>query len=550
MKRLALALAVMLPVGLLALTLPVFAAEPYDAPTLSLGGSYLTRQGDVTSPYWSPANLTNTRGFFYVGPSLSLLLGNNVVGVIDVMQALTDPPQGKFENSILYLQEIGRYQKIVEEAIKTNTDPDEAPNGASFPLPEEFSLFLRTDMGLLGLNIPYAENNAIGLRSYVRQPGEFFISAPAFFDTLNQVTTIDKEIADQLRDLRNKLLGNAFNLGDLPATADGIKGKLIKGLGPLATEEGMSLTLGINEGLYLTNALSLQLPLPWRLPIDWADLSSSSISIGGTFKVHTGLGALGVNEVLQNSVSKVIGTTDGSPVNIGVPGRIEMINTLSLKKPFEEMLSALESFKSNPASGSADLQSKASGITNAYKAEFVTYTAGPIGFGLDLGASLPLGKSLTLGAMLQNITFWPGTKTKYGGSFGGGEGKNTNTGIVLTPQGAPEAINFTYTEPLGVRFGMGWQGPLGLSASAEVAEALDGPSTRPFSLGSPSFHLGVQESIFNFIYLRAGTQLGGKGSLLGGGAGLNIGIARLDLGVATDYSGGSLGVALSFNVGI
>ncbi|MBU6428320.1 MAG: hypothetical protein KGR26_04880, partial [Cyanobacteria bacterium REEB65] len=128
------------------------------------------------------------------------------------------------------------------------------------------------------------------------------------------------------------------------------------------------------------------------------------------------------------------------------------------------------------------------------------------------------------------------------GSASGSAGIGSFGGFNFAQQGQTSYENYTYSEPTAIRAGGGWDGPLGFSAAAEVSESFDNPSNHLWA-DTPAFNLGVQESLFNVLYLRAGTQIGGLNSLLGGGLGLNLGLARLDLGAATGLDLGEANVA-------
>lgn len=537
--------------------LPATAAEPYDAPTLAMGGTYLVRDNDSLSPYFNPAHLTKGRGWLYVGaplPSLGLMIGNNTLGIADIAGLGSTPPTGYFGEFYTYMQAIQAYQANVTAAIASGGDPGAPPEAKELPLPSggELNGFLRADAGLLGLSVPWGadkklkkleNDHAFAWRSYVRAPGiDLFINAADFVSTANTVLKTDRLIAIDLAELTKSVRDNA-DFSALPAKIASIKQNMADGLGPLAKEEGAKLIIGANEGAYVTNALSYQMPAT-----DFGFLKDialiKTMSLGATVKIHTGLGVIpAAQTALDSGLSGVFKTKDGSKVSATVPGRIEMVNTFKLKGPLDKINAALDQFGADPAGSATALQSAAGDFTKAYSAEFVSHTAAPIGLGLDIGATMPLGLGFTAGAMLQNFpTIWPGSKATYATSLGSGGG------FELTKSG--EAFeNFSYTEPFGVRMGLGWQGPLGLSATAELGEALDGPSTRAF-IGTPSLHLGIQESIFNILYLRAGAQLGGKGSILGAGVGLNIAISRIDIGVAIDPRLRGFNAALSWNVGI
>ncbi len=574
MKR----LATLAAMALLVPQAPAFAAEPYDATTMAAGGTYLTRSVDVNSPYWNPANLANTRGVVYLGGNMGFLLGNNTLGVKDVWDAMqpmpfglpglpvASAPSGQFGEFITYINEIRAYRSGIEKAIKEGLQPAEPPTSVNLPIPDEFNLFMRGDLGIFGLNVAWGGEKAskksffdekeqkevtvetperpnergFAVRSYVRAPGvDFFITAPSLISALDNVNRLDRDMALELIALNKDIQENAMDFSKLKARIETIKSKLDEGLAPLTGAEGNTLTLGANEGAYLTNAFSYQMPLS-DLEFARPLLASRSVMVGATVKLHTGSAAFGMKNPLSSFLNGPFPGVENS-----LPGRLELVNKFNLKGPADQFKTALDQFAENPAGASA-LTDAAGQLLNGVSADFVSHTAGPVGVSLDFGTTVPLGYGFTAGAVLQNApTFWPGKKITYNSA-------GVASGSVAFSKAAEVDENFNFTEPLGLRVGAGWEQTSrlgGVGFSAEVGEVLDGPSTRYF-IGTPSLHLGTYGHLFNIVYGRLGTQIGGKGSLASAGMGLNFGVARLDLSAGTDFTFRSVGFGTSLSVGI
>lgn len=544
---------------------PALAAEPYDASTMASGGTFLTRSVDVNSPYFNPANLHNSRGVLYLGGNVGLLLGNNTLGVMDIWNGIQPTPTGTFGEFITYVNELRAYRSGIEQAIKNGLEPADPPKSVPLPVPDEFNAYLRGDVGIFGFNAAWGGQPAtrkvvfdaeqqkevtvetearpnergFGIRSWARAPGvDFFVNAPTLISAIDNVNKLDRDMALELISLNKEVQEGTMDFSKLKERVGTIKAKLDEGLAPLTGAEGNSLTIGANEGAYLTNALSYQMPLSdltFLRPL----LASQSVVVGATVKIHTGSAALGMDPLgpALNGVFPGVQAT--------LPGRLEMVNKFNLKEPADKFKVALDQFADNPASSSA-LTDAASQFLNGVSMDFVSHTAGPVGVSLDLGTTIPLGYGFTAGAVLQNApTYWPGKKTVYSSS-------SLASGSLQFTKVSEEDANFNYTEPIGARIGVGWEQSYnlgGLGFSAEVSEAMDGPSTRNF-LGTPALHLGTYGNLFQILYGRLGTQIGGKGSLAAAGIGLNLGIARLELSGGTDFNGRTLGIGTSLNVGL
>jgi hypothetical protein len=558
------------------------AAEPYDASTMASGGTYLTRSVDANSPYWNPANLHNTRGVAYLGANTGFLLGNNSLAVGDVWGAFQPTPTGNFGAFVNYIQEIRAYRDGIAQAIKDSKNPADPPKSVALPIPDEFRGYLRSDSGLFGLNVAWGgqkalqktyfdeaasadvvvdlpeipNNRGFSLRTYIRAPGaDFFVLAPSLITGLDAVNKLDRDMAVELIKLSKEMQEGTMDFSQIKTRVNTIKGKLDEGLKPLLGAEGNAITIGMNQGAYLTNALSYQMPLS-DFQFIHPDLASTSVNLGATARIHTGPNTLNINP-LNDPEKGAFSVFKGASTTL--PGRFSLVNTFNIKQPVEKLKAALDDFASNPASGSS-LSSAAGDFLSSYKTEFISHKAGPVGVSLDFGTTVPLGGGFALAAMLQNApTFWPSEKVTL---------TNVATGTDFNFQESKKEFeNFTYTEPLGVRLGVGWHADtpvIGSGASLEVAEYLDGPSTKNF-IGTPSLNLGWYGHFLQFFYGRIGTQVGGKGNLIAGGAGLNFGIARLEFsgGIEPDYgaikfsdptsfatSMRGVGLGLTFNLGL
>ncbi|MBM3268334.1 MAG: hypothetical protein FJZ01_11855 [Candidatus Sericytochromatia bacterium] len=568
--------------AILAFQAPALAAEPYDAATMGLGGTFLTRSVDANSPYFNPANLTNARGYFYLGSDVGLLLGNNAVAVGDIWGAIQTEPTGNFATFVKGIGALQSFQLGMDEAIKKNLNPGDPPSLAMPKLPDEMRGYLRGDAGILGITYPWGGHQgfkrtyfdpvaskdiqvdvparpheyAFAYRNYVRLPGvNFFVTAPQLLSAADGILKVDAEMARELIKLNKEVQDGTLDVSALPDRVKTIKTKLNDGLAPLLGNDGASLTLGVDEGAYLTNALSYQMPLS-VIPGVASLLASQSVLVGATARIHTTSGLVGVNPL-----SSVLGSALPG-VQAGFPGRLEMINTFRLKDPVAKLNSALDNFASNPGSSSVVTEA-ASDFLKAYEVSLVSHVPGPVGVSLDFGASAPLPGGFTVAAMLQNApTYWPGQKITYANVASG-------SAALSFREVKSESTNFSYTEPLGIRLGVGWeQGTRagGFGLSAEVAESFDGPASSNY-LGRPSLNLGASAHFASMLYGRLGTQIGGKASLVGAGVGLDLGFSRIDLagGIEPDLSalkfdsgfGESLpqsmrgvGLALSFNLGI
>lgn len=583
MKRIATAMALSGCISLaLGVAVPSWAAEPFDATTLAVGGTYLTRSVDANSPYWNPANLYNTRGVVYLGANLGFLLGNNTLGVLDVVGMTQKPPDGAYKDFINYLASQQSYSAGVKEAIEKGLEPADPPKAVPLPLPKDFAGFARGDVGLLGINVAWGGQAAalrrdfneesgqwvetrvpeklnergVSFRTFARAPGvDAFILAPEILDAIGGVNKLDSDMATELIGLNKTLTENALDFSALKERVGTIKSKLDLGMAPLLKAEGARLTLGVTQGAYLTNALSYQMPLS-DFPFMAEILASRSVMIGATGKLHLASSAFGFNPT-KDLVGNFLKTADGAGVNATFPGRIELINKFKLKEPIAKINGALDNFVANPASGSQALSSAADDFSKAHSMEVVSHTAGPLGFSLDLGTSVPLGYGFTAGAMLQNMpTIWPGSKINYQGSLGEGGTfllKKVTKGSNVNEEG--EFENFAYTEPFGARLGVGWEvnsGFGGLGASLEAGEAFDGIDSNngDQTWGTPSLHLGTHVSLAHLLFLRLGGQIGGRGAFIGAGTGLSLGIARLEIGGGIEPSLRAFNFGLNLNFGL
>ncbi len=566
----------------LAFQAPALAAEPYDAATMGLGGTFLTRSVDANSPYFNPANLSNSRGSFYLGADAGFLLGNNAVAVGDIWGAVQEDPTGNFAAFVKGIAALQNYRLGIDEAIKKNLNPGDPPSITMPKLPDEMRGYLRGDAGILGINYAFGGNKAskktifdevaskdvvidiperpneraFAFRTYARVPGvNLFVTAPQLLSAADGILKVDAEMAKELIQLNKEVQDGTLDVSALPDRVKTIKQKFNDGLAPLLGAEGNTLTLGVDEGAYLTNALSYQMPLSdigFLRPV----LASQSVLVGATARIHTTSALVGFNPVASAVGSALPG------VQAGFPGRLEMLNTFKLKEPVAKLNNALDTFASNP--GSSSVVTEAAGdFLNSYQTGLVSHVPGSVGGSLDLGTSVPLGGGFTVGAMVSNaLVVWPGQKITYANEASGSAGFNFK-------EVSNVAENFNFTEPLAVRLGVGWeQGTRagGFGLSAEVAEALDGPATNNF-VGTPSLNLGASGHFASTVYGRIGTQIGGKASLIGAGVGLNLGFSRIDLagGVEPDLSAlkfdsgfsdslsqsmRGVGVAVSFNLGV
>lgn len=543
--------------GLLAAAWPVAArAESMDAIGISQGGTMAARGSDVNSPFFNPAVLSEARGNIYLGPQFGLQLGNDTLGVVDVLSAT----QGNSSNPQLkafqtYLSDIGRYGEAVKEANAKDALPQAPPAAPALPFGSSVNGFLRADSGLYGLRFSVAGDIQVGARGWARVVlPELTLSAPEIYEAAQQSLAVDRKLALSLRDLGQQIREDALDIGKLRGNIDQIRSQLDEGLQPLVQKDGAKVTIAANLGGYLTNAISFQVPAA-RLGLrQVGPIPLDKATLGATLKIHTGSAAI---PALDSAFGMLggnlpLGVVDnGGPTNlpVAVPMRVELVNTFNFGKPYNALKQALDTFAANPTD-TANL----SGLTSAglsltqglYDYNLVTRYPTGAGFGLDLGGAMPILPGLTGAVLLRNCpTIWPGRRDVYISAPAG----ITIPGKALVFQkdaSKSSSENFTLTEPLGARVGLAWTGPLGLSANADAGWAFDGPGG---SLGTPSLHLGVQESILRFLYLRGGVQLGGQATQIGAGAGLNLGIARLDLGAGADPSLRTVSAGLSANVG-
>lgn len=524
---------------------------------LTQGGTMAARGADVNSPYFNPAVLSEARGVLYLGPQLGLQFGNDTLGVRDV---LPDPSTGKASSPELaafqsYLDAIQTYGKAIEQANANDSLPQAPPEAPKLPFGSSANAFLRLDTGLYGLRFPVASDIHVGARGWARVVlPEFTLSAPEIYEAAQQSLAVDRKLALSLRDLGQQVREDALDFTKLRENIDQIRAQLDEGLQPLVQKDGAKVTLAANVGAYVTNAISVQVPAT-RLGLrQVGPVPLDKATLGATVKFHTGSAAVpALDSAFQGLGGALpIGVVSGGTVGnlpVAVPMRVELENTFNFNAPYTALKQALDAFAANPtdATNLSGLSSAGSSLTQGlYDFNMVARYPTGAGIGLDLGAAMPILPGLTGAVLLRNCpTIWPGRRDVYR-SAPAGTANGDKTLVFERDEQKSANENFTVTEPLGARLGMAWTGPLGLSVNADLGLAFDGPGG---SLGNPSLHLGVQESILSILYLRGGLQLGGQASQLGAGAGINLGIARLDLGVGADPNLRSVGAGLSANVG-
>lgn len=515
----------------LALSLPL-AATPamanvtslsYDARALGLGGSYSAwGNQDINSPLGNPALLPRQRGFIFLGPNIGLNLGNNAVGVSEV-QGLLD------------------YSSYLTSYMAYSANGGEQPTAVPFPnildKADGLRLFAGTQVGIAGIKI-----GNLGLRTYGRAGAEAVIQAPELFKVLQNFDTTDRTVASELQKLNENLSSNSPDFNAAVKAVTDIKAHINspQGFGPLmkdpnnASDTGeRNITLSVNEQAYTTTGLTYAQQIGnFGLP--------GKLTAGATVKLFNSLSGLpGFPQALPDTTFK---TSSGTPVPLGVPGKLEMKTIMKIAQPLSDMNAALDSFGSDPINNAAGLSAAADKFQQDMKdpsritTEYTSYAAGAMGTGVDLGMTLEVNKALTIGAAVTNAAvFWPGTKSVFTGGY---DGKAFN----LTQQGATENINFTDTEPMGVQVGAAYATFIpGLMVAADVQQNFDGYG--------PSLQIGAEESIFNFLMLRAGGRFGGRYSFVGGGVGLNLWLTRLDLAGAVDTAGRGANVAASWSLG-
>jgi len=531
-------------------------AEAMDAVGISQGGTMAVRGSDVNSPFFNPAVLGDARGHIYLGPQLGLQLGNDTVGVVDVLSAIrgtsTNADVAAFQ---AYLKAIGEYGEAVKEANAKDALPQAPPAAPALPFGSSANVYLRADSGLYGVRVPVAGDMQVGVRGWARVVlPELTLSAPEIYTAAQQSLAVDRKLALSLRDLGQQIREDALDFTKLKGNIDQIRSQLDEGLQPLVQKDGAKITVAANLGGYLTNAISFQIPAA-RLGLrQVGPIALDKATLGATVKIHTGSAAVPALDTAFQTLAGALPlgvVNNGKPENlpVAVPMRLELQNTFNFGKPYNALKQALNTFAANPtdANNLSGLTSAGSSLTQGlYDFNMVLRYPTGAGIGLDLGAALPLLPGLTGAVLLRNCpTIWPGRRDVYV-SAPSGTTISGKTLVFQKDETQSSSENFTLTEPLGARVGVGWSGPLGLSANADAGWAFDGPGG---SLGVPTLHLGVQESILRFLYLRGGVQLGGPVTQLGAGAGLNLGIARLDLGAGADPSFRTMSAGLSANVG-
>ncbi len=530
--------------------------EPYDAPTLSMGGTYVARYDDINSPFFNPADLRHVRGTVYIGPGLGALLATDAGTYQDILGAMATQPTGEFGSLMTYINNAEAYNKQVTAALGSGTAIQDPPAVGNITIPSYLNIFAKVDSGIAGVNIPFGDGYAAGWRSYLSVGATPFIAAPQAAGMVSSVLQGDHDLAMALLTLRSD--ASQGDLAGVYSEVTSVKSLLNTTLGPMATPQGLSFTLGAEADAYLANAFSFEMPLPvFRRPL--GGLQSGDSTLGFTLKVFSGGGAFGLNQAMQQAIDNATAGSGFLPSGFatGVPGRIDLTSNINLQKPLNDLYAALDGFASNPASDSAQLTTAAAEIPGGYSLDLVSHTAGAMGVGLDIGSIFPLQHGFRIGAILQNFpqTFWPGQKTAYKGTISASASSSASTSNPLSgygfnwSAGQSSYENYTYSEPTAVRLGGGWQGPLGLSAAADLGESFDNPNN-PLWADTPTLNLGLQESIFNILYLRVGGQIGGLDSLVGGGVGLNVGIARVDLGVAGAPGLNDFNAAASVNLGV
>lgn len=551
-KRIVAAAAAFVAIGLAPKAAWAFGAA-YDAPTLSMGGTYVSRYDDINSPFFNPADLRHVRGYFYLGPELGMLLATDAGTYQDILGATQTPATGEFASLMTYVSNAKKYSSQVTTAFANGTDPGPPPTVGTITLPSYLDAFVKVDSGLFGLDVPFGDGMAAGWRAYMRTDVTPFIQAPQAASIVQSVLQGDHDMATGLLQLRSDAENG--NISALGTDVSNLKGLLSTTLAPFATGNGVSFTLGAETDAYLANAFSYEMPLPvFRRPL--GGMQSGDTTLGFTVKLFTGGGAFGLNQIMQQYVDNALPSTQ---IPVGIPGRYELTTNINLAKPLNDINAALDNFESNPASGTADLTAAAGELPQGFSLDLTSHTAGSMGAGLDIGTIFPLQDGFRVGAILQNFpqAFWPGQKTTYQGTVTSSAASGSasassplgNLGFSFAQAGKTAFENYTYSEPTALRIGGSWEGPLGFSAAAEVGEAFDNPNNTMW-VDTPTLNLGVQESIFNILYLRAGGQVGGLNSLVGGGVGLNIGIARLDLGAALAPGLNDVNTALSLDVGM
>jgi len=520
----------------LVLSQPAWGAEPYDSKALSLGGSFVTTRSEPNSCYWNPANLEASRDTLLLGPQLSLVGGSTFEPWSDTMK-LFDPEPGGNQGALLaYLKALSLFDRTLLAKSANAVFP--GPLDAA--LPAEFKTFGSAQLSLGGVTLRLGQGKAFSFRTIIKGPSATLSAyGPGMIENAGILTAADREIGAKVLSLNSKVASGDLNLSSITQDASAILDAVEAGLGPELLAQGATISLAVTEGGYLTNAFSYQIPISDGTS---AEGQIAETFVGATLKVHAAAGIWGLDRFVQKAAADYLAASGEEPIKITVPARIDVDSSFDFKDRLSALRTALTAFSRSPEAGLAGLRSAAADFSKVSSHRVVLHRASPLGVGLDLGLYAPLGRGFSGGAVLQNLTFWPGDKVVY-------EGKVQDGKLGLT-ETSRQFENFTFTEPLGARLGLAWRGLPYLSVHGEVGETLvAGPGFRSLSL--PTVHVGVEGTPLSWLTLRAGVEAGGSGSpSTGVGLGLNFGAIKLDLAGNADFGLRSVGLATSLVAGI